>query len=150
MSAPKLLSPEELTLLLCGLHDGARGRIRRHIAALEARINEAQGTADAFAEVAATAKRSADEWACLYRAEAEKVTTLEALLDVVDLRLSGPTVDALAKKLKAEPHPGAALLEEHRKALVQAWNAGLRRAAEYASHDSDLAAHILALQEFEE
>lgn len=46
-----------------------------------------------------------------------------------------------------EPHPGAASLEQHRKALVRARNEGLERAAEYSSHDPELAAHIRALME---
>lgn len=45
-------------------------------------------------------------------AVADNAALLQALLDVAELRLSGPTLAALAERLRAEPHPGAALLKE--------------------------------------
>jgi hypothetical protein len=48
---------------------------------------------------------------------ADNAALLQALLDVAEMRLSPPTLKAMAGKLKTEPHPGAALLEEHRKEI---------------------------------
>ena len=48
------------------------------------------------------------------RAEADNAALLQALLDAAELRLSGPTLAAMAERLKTEPHPGAALLERLR------------------------------------
>jgi NADH dehydrogenase/NADH:ubiquinone oxidoreductase subunit G len=58
-----------------------------------------------------------------------------------------------SKMLDEQPHPGAALLEEHRRALARARNEGLERAADMAwtnDPDSELAAAIRRKKEAEE
>lgn len=60
---------------------------------------------EALSRLAAAAKER-------HAALADNAALLQALLDVAELRLSGPTLNAMAAKLKTERHPGAALLEE--------------------------------------
>jgi hypothetical protein len=64
-----------------------------------------------------------------------------------------PLAPAIAAAL-AQPHPGAALLEEHRKALVRARNGGLEKAArlvcEMRSSRQRVAEHLRAMKEPEE
>lgn len=120
-----LLDREELETLLSGLTgDGARGRIRRHIAALEKERDEyARWHIDLLQRVHELEKESAIALAD-NAALVEHLRFWEKMLvDVVtngagaDLGwMDQPKAEAMLAAIRA-PHPGASLLEEHRKAL---------------------------------
>ena len=67
--------------------------------------NDAAKTAHLKAEVERLT-RERDE------ARADNAALLQALLDAAELRLPADVLDAMAQKLRAEHHPGSALLRE--------------------------------------
>lgn len=155
-----LLDPNELRRILKRADTGVAtwremDLVRAHIAALE---KERDAALQRESEVAfALEKVRSERDAALV----DNAALLQALLDVAELRLSGPTLAAMAAKLRAEPHPGAALLEAHRKALMRARNYSLDRVYERLGHcladhpgALDLIASLMnevgAMQELEE
>lgn len=72
-----------------------------------------------------------EERAARERADADNAALLKALLDVAELRLCGATLDAMADKLRAEDHPGAALLER-----LRALETALRDAVKWMREDA--------------
>lgn len=66
-------------------------------------------------------------------AEADNAALMRGMVAALAMSREGPTSAecglSLLSLLSLQPHPGAALLEEHRKALVRARNEGLERAA---------------------
>lgn len=173
MTEPKSLSREELNLLLSVLNDGARGRIGRHIAALEAERDaaladnaalkhEAVDLRAGLREASDAAKRQTQ----VAEAEASGRRELEADRDeaFVVLRKAGIgpltaplqlLVTRLWKDRNKWRDTHAALLEEHRKALVRARNEGLEALAlkfdalhdECAGHSPHAAACYLSAAE---
>lgn len=145
MSEPKLMSPEELDAALASGQSGcleaylASELIRAHIAALEAqRSNEMQARGALIAKKLALEADNAALLEYTNRVDARRHELFDAAGLAVNVMEYGRHRDNLldvlgrpgGPALHAGPHPGAALLEEHRKALVRARNEGLEKAKE--------------------
>ena len=141
------LSREEVTRLLERVRENysqsTSDALRGHIAALEAELAEARKEQDAaLADNAALVEE---------REQLEELLSPSVLIGYARnhppqtrteqnmLRWPWATLDRVAAFFArpAMPHPGAALLEDHRRALVRARNEGLERGAAWAEAIGD-------------